>query len=764
MTKRQRTAPVAQAEKAKVELPFNVTRPTSLVPSPSSVGVALSHPDSVKDELMQFGFGLNPLSAYRRETNFFTRRRMLYEFSMRCPALMAAVGSVSDQIAAQEVYITPLETNPSASTLLLAQRAVELINNAGGKSDGTLDFIKLFVESYWLSKTGAFILTPKDSGGKIQAISILNPMQPYPLYDFEQVTYGVLNPGKVATQPIIRPKLMDTQGNLINQIQGIWYVDGYPMGANYFTLPPEQYHQVAPGAVGWGAFLTTIPRVEAMLPHVLAYAALVEYLLDTVLCTDQSQAVIWQNVDPAVLKAYSNKRKEILRKRMNNLVVDPEDEGKRLHVTAREPDKPAGAQVVNFRAFPADFDIMKTLASLETTIALGLAVNPRRVSPGVQTERFGNAQQAAMLNSDEPGVIALKQSITQFLSGVLLQGVPLRADFMASNSPENYALVSKDQAVAQVISQIGDAWTTEQKTAYMVRQGTMLPSEVGIPSMRTGDGNPGVSTKAERGIKPRGYASLRWPDGNPIVFNPPIRVDPRWHPLSEHVRSMQLVSKKAGVFDPEGCALEAVGRYEDWITNDLPHLVKAHGFSHSSLEMDITDLTNLLYAAMIACAKSQIGDIRSDPTMRSVIDTTKSSFFNAFGPPSMRGGSLRKPKNNLFDRLWALHGKLLLGSATLAQVQQTAASFTAYIPRYFNGLRALESIQIGNEIEATATSNGQPMPVFWKRNATESCGDCIRFEGSYSSFKSMLQRTGGLVPGDVRLTCSGNCKCNLISG
>lgn len=267
--------------KARVEVPQRIDVSGAAVPmlTPGSAMV-LSHPDTVKDELLQFGFGANPLAQYRNEKNFFTRRRMCYEYGLRCTSLMGIVDSVSDEIASQEIYITPLETNPSATTILLAQRVVRLLNTAGHKADGIIDFIKNFTEGYWLSKTGAFILTPKDSAGQVESIQAINPMQPYPYYDFQTANYY----GTPQMEPVIDPQY-DTQGNKVHRIQGIWYTDGFPYGVNYFTLPIGQYHQVVPGATGWGAFLSSVPKAEHAMPVICAYTALIEYVLDTLLST-----------------------------------------------------------------------------------------------------------------------------------------------------------------------------------------------------------------------------------------------------------------------------------------------------------------------------------------------------------------------------------------------------------------------------------------------------------------------------------------------
>lgn len=752
----QSTASVPTGPPAVVQPPplavDSTTKSLPIQTIPPIQPVATANPDSVRDALIQFGFAQNPLTQYRQETNFFVRRRMAYEFAMRCPAFTTLTNSVADEIAAQEVFIVPTESSPSASTILQAQEAVTILNHAMQKRDGVLDFIHIFVESYWASKTGAFILTPT-TNGRIESIGILNPMLTFPYYGWQ----SQWNSGGMIQAPVIQPQV-DSFGNPITQVEGIWFVDG----ANYFTLPMGQYHQITPGATGFGAFLDTTPRAEFMMPWLLAYTAIVENLVDTMLCTDTSQAVLWQNVDPEVLKAYNAKLKIVRGKRRNNERIDPEDEGQRLHVTAREPDKPAHAEVVNFRAFPTDFDPIKTMDALQSDIALGLGLNPRRGSASSQSERFGNASQAAMLNSDEPGVRAVEHSLLDFVSGVLLGGIPLRADFMAGNSPKNYAVVAKDQVVAQTLSQLKDILSSDQQMAYLVRQNVLMPAEAGITSSRTGDGT--TKSFPPSHLIQRGWASLRWPDGMPIVYEPGIWLDPNVgiKALPEKKQNLLPSGDTFVGFNADDCAANAMSRYDAWISNELPHVVGTRGFNRHGLEEEVDDLAIELWGMMVNCLKSHIGNVRTQRVLW-VLEALRLSWYDAIGSARLRQGNMTKPQHNLFDELWAIQGMLLTGRAQPAQAAQIASHYSSYINRYFNALR---SAFYASKIEPATEENPQggelsQGPVKWVRNAQESCRDCIAFEGEYSSVKALLKRTGGLLPGDPRLTCSGNCKCNL---
>lgn len=749
---------------APVQPPMLAVGSINPIPPLSPLGpIASSHPDSTRDMLLQFGFAQNPLTQYRQERNFFTRRRMCYEFALRNPAFMSLVDSVGDEIAAQEIYIVPTETNPSASTILQAQNSVQVMNHAMSKKDGILDFIKIFIESVWASKTGAFIMTQHDDHGRVNGVNILNPMLAYPYYGW-QAAYGT---GGMLKVPVINPQY-DTSGNYITQAQGIWFVDTgfisgvWPAGGvasgNYFTLPFGEYHQICPGATAFGAFLDTIPKAEHLMTYLLVHTAIVENLLDTMLATDQSQAILWQNVDPEVLKAYSVKIKSIRAKKLNNEPVDLQDEGLRLHVTAREPDKPAHAEVVNFRAFPTGFDPLSIMNELQANIALGLGLNPRRASPAAISERFGNAQQAAMLNSDEPGTRAVEHSIINFVTGVILDELPLRADFIAANSPKNYAIVAKDQVVAQSLSQLKDLITPEQAQAYLVRQGFLMPAEAGIPSIRTGD----ASSKSEwpQSQKKEGWLKLRWPDGRPLVYEPGIYLDSKVG-LKARPTPKQPDGAQA-IFNTEECALNARMRYEQWMSYELPHLVTTNGFNRHALEEDVDDLAIELYGTMVNCLKSHVSNIRT-PKARQQLETLKTAWYDALGSPRLRQGNLTKPQHNLFDDLWAMQGMLMLGRATPADVARTASTYENYINRYFNALR---SVFYATQVEQPSDDNpdGGPLatgPVKWVRNAEESCRDCLAFEGTYDNINTLLKASGGLLPGDPRLTCSGNCKCNL---
>lgn len=427
-----------------------------------------------------------------------------------------------------------------------------------------------------------------------------------------------------------------------------------------------------------------------------------------------------------------------------------------LHVTAREPDKPVDAKAVNFRAMPDDWDPMEVLRQLEERIALGFGVQPRRVAPEQSRERFGNAQQASMMQSDEPGMRALKHSIVQFITSVLLGGLPLHAEFMSKNSVENYARVMKDQAVAQTISQLGTALNAQQQMDYLVRMGLLEPQEAGLAAIRTSE------SQTKSLVSPNGHwISLRWPDGTPLVFDPPVAIDSRLSYKQSQLPLLRSAAKAVSpTFDTEGCAMEAVGRYEEWIRDDLPHLVREHGFSYQALSDDINDLAVLLWAAMLACARAQIGDIRHPFELQNELDLIRSGWYNAIGSPTLARPDTIRPQHNLFQALWSFQARLATGDATLADLQQAAAAFTAYIPRYFNQLRAVWNLRRA----ADAMDQTPDLPVEWVRSASESCGDCLRLEGHYKNMDDLIKASGGRLPGDPRLGCKGNCKCSLVIG
>lgn len=694
----------------------------------SFVTVAVpSNPDVKKDDLNFLGLAIDPVEEYHRQTDLFVRREIVWNLYRRCSAVRTISNSVASEIAAQEMVITPTEANPSATTILLAKRGIDLVNNAMNRPGGVVDFIVNLIDSYWGSKTGAFILTPRDSHGNILALGILPPNIPRPFY-------GYTADGS--------PDFFSNSQNL-NLADGIWFIERSLVGANYFALPADQYFQLCYGSLGYGAFQDGEPVAEQQLSPIVTHIALSDYMRKTTMATDTSQIILLNNVDTKEFIAKSNLNKELAMKRRNGIPINPEDEGNRMVATARDLDKPASITIANLHAFPADFDPEAKIVAYEQRIALGFGVHPRRAAADIQKERFGNAAQASMLNTDEPGVKVIKSMIQYFIGSVLLSGVPVRAEFLARNTPENYWAIDRDAKAANVVAQLGANITPEMAQSYLVRQGVLEPRDINQTSIRAEDGVPVA----------RGWVTLRDRIGHILTYDSVNLLD--MPTQSSYVTSSQK-SVVASEFQP--CADAAIARYEEWIRNELPTtVVEQNGsksLSYYGLRQEVDDIAVEVYHDLVQCAKRN-GAKSSDSRVRDILDNFRSYFYNLFGSPALQQFADKHPKTNLFNDLWFLSGALALGTSDIADMQSQAAKYVPILSRYANATRAAVYMAAGLAFKGTGG-------VDWVLGEVENhCGMCPAFARHYDSFAEMISHTGGLLPGDVRLQCSGNCKCHL---
>lgn len=690
--------------------------------APPAPIITPTNPDASRQERFYIPLEIDPVEQFRKQTDLFVQREILWNLYRHCPSMRTIAHSIASDISSQEVVVTPIQKNPAASTILQAKRAIDLVNNAMNRPGGVIDFVINLVDGYWGSKTGTFILTPRDMHGNILSIGVLPPNLPRPYYGYD-------NDAPVFFMNNQRPILAI----------GIWFVEPSIMGGNYFVLPADHYFQVCYGSVGYGAFQDGEPIAEQQISAIVTDIVLSDYYRKSLMATDDAQILLLENVDTKEFKAKSDQNKEVQARRRQGLPVNPEDEGNRLVVTSRDLDKPAKISTVNLRTFPEGFNPEEELTRLDQRLALAVGVHPRRAAADIQKERFGNAAQASMLNTDEPGLREIKTLIKTFMSSVLLSGLPLRAEFVPRGTPENYWMVDRDVKLAQVVSQVKDVLPNEILQKYLVDQGMIDPGDIGMESIRSEDGTP-VST---------GWVTLRDRIGHLLTYEA-VSTYPLLVPFPP------FIGTKAA--DPEfvPCADAAVARWNEWIRDDLPSTVTRQNgvpaISYYGLKQEVDDITVEVYHDLIQCAKKH-GGRSSDPRVRNILDAFKAFFYNVMGSPAIRQYSENNPHNNLFDALWGLAGRIAAGTATIATMQAEATRFTKAIRRYANSTRAATYMVDG--LKSTGA-------VDWVLGETEHhCNMCPAFARHYDSFDELITHTGGLLPGDVRLTCSGNCLCHL---
>lgn len=715
------------------------------VPAPRTV---LTSPDTLRDDTLFVPFGSDPYENFLRETDLFARRQIIYSLWERCTATAAITASIAGELASSEIYIIPTETNPSATTLLLAKRYIDVINQAMNRPGGIVDFMTNFVSGYWASKTGAFIATPRDERGNIVGLSIINPMLPRPYFGWTPVNpMQPEGPQVPRLDPFTVPRISEYDTGMY-LAEGIWYTDGGLVSRNYYALPWEagHYWQACYNSLGYGAFQEGKPPAEYALPDIVSHIAINDYIRRTMLCTDDSQVILWENVDESRVITKGKQLKEVISRRKSGKKIDPSDEGVRLHVWAKDPDKKANVSAVNLRAFPQDFHPTDQLKYNAEMIALSIGVNPHRAAPDTQRERFGNAAQAAMLIADEPGLKAIKTVAQTFFTSVVMAGLPLRSEFQSMATAENYAIVMRDVQAAQVIAQAADGMTPEQKTNYLLRRGVLIPSDAGQPYIRTGDstaiGNPDTPGTPMT----FGYLSLRDAKGRSLTYERAAEIITR----PRYPAIVHSSAKKADAqFDD--CVGNILGLWESWITDDLPTVVDKAGLSRHGLVHEVDGITTEVLNAILKCAKSN-GARSNDVRFRGLIDEMRMGFYNLMGSPELSHANVQ-PKNNLFDELWATAGKVLIGTASISTLQAIASTFTHDVARYLNSARCLVYF---------AQYAGTDVPLEWELGQTEQhCFMCPTFARTYKNFAELWSHTGGLLPGDIRLQCHGNCLCTL---
>lgn len=728
-------------------------------PQPSDLGRIPLNPNSIADQdVVEIGTYIDPYDQFNQERSWFKRRMLLYSLGLRCGEVTGAAHSIANDLAAQELYITPTETNPSATTLREMDNTATLLNQMQGKPGGIHDYYLRMVQAVWFAKSGLFVATPRDGSGSIHSIAAILPTVVYPYFGWQKATmFGMLD----ADAPLFDPQKLDAYGNPLSDITGVFYTDAGIDGGRYYVLESNHYYQMCVGATGAGPFQTNIPIGETLLNHIVSLIGLNDYMRGIILNTDMAQVVLWNNINPATIENFSKTREALLKRKRNGEPVDPAELNKRLHLTSQDPLQKASVEAVNIRIIPEGFDIQKHLKFLQSVIANGLGINQRRMVAEYASERFGNATNAAMLNNDEPGVRALKTRHLAFVAGHLMAGVNASAHMVAESTPENYATVQRDVALAQIASQMASVLPDSGKGAlfrYMQRMGFFAPSDLaGIdlspdPAVPTPlpdgkqltDQNGVIENRKSKWPVIPGYASVRNRDGSPLLTRETIT-------LQQGTKAVQ-----AG-FDVTECMAYATDAYNQWVANGLPRsITSVNGtdqLNYNILSEQVNNVANRVWQQIVQCFENAIPS--TDEDVHRMIVVIRTGFFNAFAAPDARPGLLdQPPQRNLFNALWTLAGGIALGRKSIADLQKQALNFASYIARYYNALRSAVYMQQGKA--------NPDVPCDWIRHAAESCPDCVKFSGHYNSFTELLRVTRGVLPGDLRLTCSGNCKCELI--
>ena len=690
------------------------------VPVLSSKGVSPSSPPT--DLHPPLAYAPDIVDQLAGTTDPFRRRSMIWQAAKDCSAMQRAIISVASDLASQLIYITPTVASPSSSDLRSAALAIDSINNAI-RLHGWRAFVMQYVAALWCSTTGAVVALPMNASN-VKRMTILPSASTRPHYGLDQ--NGI---------PLSFPNGRSMMGPP-ESVQGVWWVDGPSDQAKWcYYLNQGEYYQDVWDGVGDSAFIIGRPPAEALISDIVSYTILTDYLRRTINGTDIAQYLVWSNVNMKQLMDESNKLAAIQERKRQGLPVPIGEERGRVSITSDRPDRPADVKAVDLRAFPSGFDPIRMRAQLQEDIAFGLGIKASRVSSDSQKERFGNASQAAMLQGDEPGVRVVRASLERMLQHIFFHGLPFRIDMRSDTAPENYARISADREAAQVVASLGDVLTSEQKLAYLVSAGVIPPSTIGTPSIRSDE----AETAGHKDL-----VRFTLPD-----FSTPITLS-----TIKAVERREMEAMKAGMKAADDrsqrCMLQAQARWMEFMSEEVPDNWQSYGMDMAGLKEDVDRIARWLSDDVVACALGGIRDARARRNFEadSTIKALRAGLLNRLASPSSRATGYSVPRTTLWRELEGLSR-----ASSLEDYMSVIEKFGANtIARYYNA--ATSAVY-------EATFKDRDGGVRWVLGDARHCEDCVRFAGDYRSVRAMLSATGGRWPRDIRLKCSGHCKCSI---
>jgi len=402
--------------------------------------------------------GMDRLARYEKlRGDLFCRRQAVWDIAEACSSAAWVASSMAYTLSRQEVRVLPTNPNPSRADWREASRQQAMLYAAMGRRDGLDDFTYHFVKGLSWSVTGAVPELVFDERGDVVEIGMVDPLSIRPYHEVEgKIYYDIHN-----------------DAHEVNEFTaaGIWSAAG-----GLITYYPEStYAQIVRGAYGRGAFLSGRPAAEDVMLEMATFTDLETYLSRVLSGTDAGTIVMVQGVNGQQLqKQMAAQKSARMRGRQN-----PEEQGSLILLYSMSPDAKVDLKSANLRSVPEGLDLLKFRSALEDSIAAAFGVKPDRSGGDRDSNRmFGNARKQSLMDANEPGLQYVAQRFTNFITNVVFWNKRLRAEYVGFDNPSNHARIAYDMQVSQVVSQLGDTLTRDEKRQYLIRRGVMSESDL----------------------------------------------------------------------------------------------------------------------------------------------------------------------------------------------------------------------------------------------------------------------------------------------
>ncbi len=636
---------------------------------------------------------------------------------------MRVFNNMAMSIGAMDVIVRPTITNPSASDILMMRNAVGAINRSARKAGNMTSLAQVFIDGYMRSHTGAFCIPTRDSNGYVESFEFIDPLAPHPHYG----EYG----GILTLAPTLDNPYAE----------GIWYV----LPGELYPFRHEDYFQEAYGAYGSGKWLVGSPLTHRVIGDVLMDVVLADIERRSASGTDPSQIISIANVAPEKIKEWKDNADDYKARKARGERPAYSESNPRLVLYKESSDSLADDPRVNvydLRLFPKDFNLLEAQAKAAHNIARGLGVSVKWVADEKAQGYSGNAVQLALSVSDSPGMDSVVVSFTSMLQEMLLPGVPATITLQSKSAPETYAQVNSDKVAAEVAKALVETGLPQSVAQlYLMKRGAIGAADIGTYSLSLQSDGDMIT---DAGI-PQAIAFQR--DVARLVN--PIRPE---LPFVSPKRPTQM-EKAAGDEGYMQCMALALSAFDDWANTQVPTMISGGSIDPVEARRDIDEITQTVGGMLSLCGLKMAGAQRGQ-RVNQYLDTLKFGLFNRWGSPALNKRSTPMPKDNMYSKVLSLRNMLSGGDITPDDVAGAVNSFRFDIQRYFASVEAVKFIVAGS------ASSG---PVEWVLNdMAHHCSECPKFSGRYGSFSEMLVKTSGKYPRDIRLMCSGNCKCNLV--
>lgn len=409
----------------------------------------------------------------------FCRTEIIRQIHRNSAASNIVIDSISDTISSMEWNVTPMDDSDYWRKMARVSKN-ELLQSFN-RATGWNQFVREFVEDYFVSPTGHFTQLAFDGNGMPFQLGSISGNNPRPYYVVaDEIFWDADIAFSMGSWAKSAPNVDLAKRERV-LFDGIWWTDG----GLVYRLPKEYYYQSVQSARGYGAFLVGMSKAEKARQRIWLSATLEEYLQRVASGTDQSGLLIMNNLAYQSLANELEKRKEARKKPKQAT----EDIGNILY-TYNIGEKEGNAQWVSFRPFPDGMDIVQLIEVSEEMVAAGYGIKSWRLSPSGDngSGKFGNAKKAVQIDAQEPGVQDVCAAIKGMLNNVFFKRMPLQFSWIGGTSAQDSIRLDNATKLSQAITQ--SPWLErEEMRAYAVELGfpkSILQQDSGIASSTEG--------------------------------------------------------------------------------------------------------------------------------------------------------------------------------------------------------------------------------------------------------------------------------------